>query len=157
MKPGNCRSPGDRRECKSFFATFRICPCCLHSTSGCFKLFQASSDHAHDVKLSKQVYDSARMDILDATLSSFKLSKMHENASSSLYRAWHFTIKFHAAWGYGGEGTRRETSHAEWPHSHCVIMSNQWTQANQNKHLVYFVWTCQSEDCENMQWAHETV
>lgn len=57
-----------------------------------------------------------------------QIIEMHENASSSLYRAWHFTIKFHAAWGYGGEGTRRETSHAEWPHSHCVIMSNQWTQ-----------------------------
>ena len=69
---------------QKLFVTFRICPCCLHSTSGCFKLFQASSNHAHDVKLSKQVYDSARMDILDATLSSFKLSTMPQAACTVL-------------------------------------------------------------------------
>ena len=71
----------------------------------------ASSNHVHDVKLSKQVYDSARMDILDATLSSFKLSKMPQAAC---YRAWHFYIKVSCClrlrWGRHKKRRRRMLS-----------------------------------------------
>ena len=84
-----------------------------------------------------------------------------ENASNRLYRAWHFTSSFmllEATVGKAQEERRRMLSGLTATVSNNVkSMNTNMTQANQNKHLVYFVWTCQSEDCENMQWAHETV
>ena len=84
--------------------------------SGCFKLFQSSAT-MHTMSNCQ----NRCMTVPGWT--SWMLHFLHSNYRKCLKQlvpCLTFYIKFHAAWGYGGEGTRRETSHAEWPHRHCV-------------------------------------
>ena len=137
---------------QKFFVTFRICPCCLHSTSGCFK---QPCTRCQTVKTGVWQCQDGHLGCYTFFI------QIIENASSSLYRAWHFTSSFmllEVTVGKAQEERRRMLSGLTATVSNNVkSMNTNMTQANQNKHLVYFVWTCQSEDCENMQWAHETV